>query len=110
MSIEIRVPALGESVTEATVGKWFKNSGDAVNADEPLVELETDKVTLEVPAPASGVLGDILVRIRIDGRSRRAACRFERRRCQGPARKERSEGTTDSSSAAGSGTCCSGGR
>ncbi len=61
MSIEIRVPALGESVTEATVGKWFKNSGDAVNADEPLVELETDKVTLEVPAPASGVLGDILV-------------------------------------------------
>ncbi len=50
MSIEIRVPALGESVTEATVGKWFKNSGDAVNADEPLVELETDKVTVEVPA------------------------------------------------------------
>ncbi|MBS0234271.1 MAG: 2-oxoglutarate dehydrogenase complex dihydrolipoyllysine-residue succinyltransferase [Proteobacteria bacterium] len=61
MSIEIRVPALGESVTEATVGKWFKNAGDAVNADEPLVELETDKVTVEVPAPAAGVLGDILV-------------------------------------------------
>lgn len=61
MSIEIRVPALGESVTEATVGKWFKNSGDAVNADEPLVELETDKVTVEVPAPAAGVLGEILV-------------------------------------------------
>ncbi|MBS0250119.1 MAG: 2-oxoglutarate dehydrogenase complex dihydrolipoyllysine-residue succinyltransferase [Proteobacteria bacterium] len=61
MSIEIRVPTLGESVTEATVGKWFKNSGDAVNADEPLVELETDKVTVEVPAPASGVLGEILV-------------------------------------------------
>ncbi len=61
MSIEIRVPALGESVTEATVGKWFKNSGDAVNADEPLVELETDKVTVEVPAPAGGVLGEILV-------------------------------------------------
>ncbi len=56
---DIRVPTLGESVTEATVGKWFKNPGDAVNADEPLVELETDKVTLEVPAPASGVLGDI---------------------------------------------------
>jgi 2-oxoglutarate dehydrogenase E2 component (dihydrolipoamide succinyltransferase) len=61
MSIEIRVPALGESVTEATVGKWFKKSGDAVTVDEPLVELETDKVTVEVPAPASGVLGDILV-------------------------------------------------
>ena len=62
MSIEIRVPALGESVTEATVGKWFKQSGEAVKADEPLVELETDKVTVEVPAPASGVLGDILVK------------------------------------------------
>jgi 2-oxoglutarate dehydrogenase E2 component (dihydrolipoamide succinyltransferase) len=62
MSIEIRVPALGESVTEATVGKWFKQAGDAVNADEPLVELETDKVTVEVPAPASGVLGEILVK------------------------------------------------
>ena len=62
MSIEIRVPALGESVTEATVGKWFKQTGEAVNVDEPLVELETDKVTVEVPAPASGVLGDILVK------------------------------------------------
>jgi len=61
MSIEIRVPTLGESVTEATVGKWFKRTGDAVKVDEPLVELETDKVTVEVPAPASGVLGDILV-------------------------------------------------
>lgn len=61
MSIEIRVPALGESVTEATVGKWFKKAGDAVNADEPLVELETDKVTVEVPAPSAGVLGEILV-------------------------------------------------
>jgi 2-oxoglutarate dehydrogenase E2 component (dihydrolipoamide succinyltransferase) len=62
MSIEIRVPALGESVTEATVGKWFKQSGEAVKVDEPLVELETDKVTVEVPAPSSGVLGDILVK------------------------------------------------
>jgi len=62
MSIEIRVPTLGESVTEATVGKWFKQAGDPVKADEPLVELETDKVTVEVPAPASGVLGDILVK------------------------------------------------
>ena len=62
MSIEIRVPALGESITEATVGKWFRQTGEAVKADEPLVELETDKVTVEVPAPASGVLGDILVK------------------------------------------------
>ncbi|SFV37546.1 2-oxoglutarate dehydrogenase complex dihydrolipoyllysine-residue succinyltransferase [Hyphomicrobium facile] len=61
MSIEIRVPALGESVTEATVGKWFKKEGETVNADEPLVELETDKVTVEVPAPSSGVLSEILV-------------------------------------------------
>jgi 2-oxoglutarate dehydrogenase E2 component (dihydrolipoamide succinyltransferase) len=58
---EIRVPALGESVTEATIGKWFKQPGDAVAVDEPLVELETDKVTIEVPAPAAGVLGEISV-------------------------------------------------
>ncbi len=56
---EIRVPILGESVTEATIGKWFKQAGDAVAVDEPLVELETDKVTVEVPAPAAGVLTDI---------------------------------------------------
>jgi len=56
---EIRVPTLGESVTEATIGKWFKRAGDAVAVDEPLVELETDKVTIEVPAPAAGVLSDI---------------------------------------------------
>jgi 2-oxoglutarate dehydrogenase E2 component (dihydrolipoamide succinyltransferase) len=56
---DIRVPALGESVTEATIGKWFKKPGDPVVVDEPLVELETDKVTIEVPAPAAGVLGDI---------------------------------------------------
>src|SRR5215831_7378336 len=56
---EIRVPALGESVTEATIGKWFKKPGDAVAVDEPLVELETDKVTIEVPAPAAGMLADI---------------------------------------------------
>src|SRR4051812_3208837 len=56
---EIRVPNLGESVTEATIGKWFKKPGDPVKVDEPLVELETDKVTIEVPAPAAGVLGDI---------------------------------------------------
>ena len=56
---DIRVPTLGESVTEATVGKWFKQPGEAVAVDEPLVELETDKVTLEVPAPAAGVLSAI---------------------------------------------------
>src|SRR5690348_4250452 len=56
---EIRVPALGESVTEATIGKWFKKPGEAVAVDEPLVELETDKVTIEVPAPAAGVLAGI---------------------------------------------------
>ncbi|MEP0068042.1 2-oxoglutarate dehydrogenase complex dihydrolipoyllysine-residue succinyltransferase [Pyruvatibacter sp.] len=59
MSTEIRVPTLGESVTEATVAQWFKKPGDAVAADEPLLELETDKVTLEVPAPAAGVLAEI---------------------------------------------------
>ena len=59
---EIRVPALGESVTEATIGKWFKKPGDVVAVDEPLVELETDKVTIEVPAPAAGVLTDVAVK------------------------------------------------
>src|SRR4030088_2329055 len=56
---EIRVPTLGESVTEATIGRWFKKAGEAVAVDEPLVELETDKVTIEVPAPSAGTLGEI---------------------------------------------------
>src|SRR5882757_1877346 len=56
---DILVPTLGESVSEATIGKWFKKPGDAVAVDEPLVELETDKVTIEVPAPAAGVLSDV---------------------------------------------------
>jgi len=56
MSVDIKVPTLGESVAEATIGQWFKKPGEAVSADEPVVELETDKVTIEVPAPASGVL------------------------------------------------------
>jgi 2-oxoglutarate dehydrogenase E2 component (dihydrolipoamide succinyltransferase) len=60
MAIEIKVPQLGESVSEATVATWFKKKGDAVTQDEPLVELETDKVTMEVYAPASGVLTDVL--------------------------------------------------
>jgi 2-oxoglutarate dehydrogenase E2 component (dihydrolipoamide succinyltransferase) len=59
---DIRVPTLGESVTEATIGRWFKQPGDAVTVDEPLVELETDKVTIEVPAPAAGVLAEILAK------------------------------------------------
>src|SRR5690242_8164413 len=61
MSIQIKVPAMGESVTEATVSKWFKKQGDAVERDEPLLELETDKVTVEVPAPADGAIESISV-------------------------------------------------
>ena len=63
MATQITVPALGESVTEATVAKWFKQVGEAVKADEPLVELETDKVTVEVNAPAAGTLSEILVEV-----------------------------------------------
>ena len=62
MSEKITVPTLGESVTEATVSKWLKSQGEKVVADEPIVELETDKVNVEVPAPSNGVLGDIKVR------------------------------------------------
>ena len=62
MAIEIKVPTLGESVTEATIAKWFKKPGEAVKADEPLVELETDKVTVEVPAPGNGVLESIVAK------------------------------------------------
>ncbi|MFD1623976.1 biotin/lipoyl-containing protein, partial [Azospirillum griseum] len=60
MTIEIKVPTLGESVSEATVARWLKKVGEAVKLDEPLVELETDKVTLEVNAPAAGVLAEIV--------------------------------------------------
>ena len=59
MSEKILVPVLGESITEATISKWLKNEGDTVDADEPIVELETDKVNLEVPSPVSGVLEKI---------------------------------------------------
>ena len=62
MAEKITVPTLGESVTEATVSKWLKSQGEEVIADEPLVELETDKVNVEVPSPTSGVLGSIAVR------------------------------------------------
>ena len=59
MSEKILVPVLGESITEATVSKWLKNKGDSVKVDEPIVELETDKVNLEVPSPIDGVLSEI---------------------------------------------------
>ena len=59
MSEKIVVPVLGESITEATVAKWLKNTGDTVEADEPIVELETDKVNLEVPSPVKGILTEI---------------------------------------------------
>ena len=62
MSEKIIVPTLGESVTEATVAKWLKNEGDKVSSDEPLVELETDKVNVEVPSPSNGVLDSISVK------------------------------------------------
>ena len=62
MSEKIIVPALGESITEATVAKWIKKVGDTVEADEPIVELETDKVNLEVPSPVTGILEKINVK------------------------------------------------
>ena len=61
MSSPILVPTLGESVTEATVAKWLKKSGDKVNEDEPLVELETDKVSVEVTSPSTGILSEIRI-------------------------------------------------
>jgi 2-oxoglutarate dehydrogenase E2 component (dihydrolipoamide succinyltransferase) len=62
MATEVRVPTLGESVSEATIGTWLKKVGDTVKVDEPLVELETDKVSIEVPSPVSGVLSEILAK------------------------------------------------
>ena len=59
MTVELLVPTLGESVVEATVAKWMKSPGESIDSDEPLVELETEKVTLEVPSPISGVLKEI---------------------------------------------------
>ena len=63
MSEKIIVPVLGESITEATVSKWLKNEGDEVKADEPIVELETDKVNLEVPSPITGKLTEIIKKV-----------------------------------------------
>ena len=62
MAEKITVPTLGESITEATVSKWLKSQGEKVSVDEPLVELETDKVNVEVPSPTSGILGSIAVK------------------------------------------------
>jgi 2-oxoglutarate dehydrogenase E2 component (dihydrolipoamide succinyltransferase) len=62
MSIEVKVPTLGESVSEATVGQWLKKPGEAVALDEPIVSLETDKVAVDVPAPAAGILGDLIAK------------------------------------------------
>ena len=61
MSIELKVPTLGESITEATVSKWLKKVGEPFETDEPLVEIETDKITVEVPAPSAGILTEIKV-------------------------------------------------
>ena len=62
MATEVKVPTLGESVTEATVGAWLKKPGDAVALDEPIASLETDKVAVDVPSPVAGVLGQQLVK------------------------------------------------
>ena len=63
MSVELIVPTLGESITEATVSKWLKNIGDSFDIDEPLVEIETDKITVEVPAPKAGQLSEIKIKV-----------------------------------------------
>ena len=107
---EIRVPTLGESVTEATIGRWFKKEGEAVTVDEPLVELETDKVTIEVPAPAAGVLSDIAAKdgerspsARFSARSRKAPAQPRRRKRRAgarpatPARQSRSRSSSSRS-------------
>src|SRR5262249_17117075 len=90
---DIRVPTLGESVTEATVGKWFKQPGDAVAVDEPLVELETDKVTLEVPAPGGGVCAAIAGKGGAPGGGRRAAGNDKGGAGGGPAKSGGGPGT-----------------
>ena len=59
MTVQLKVPTLGESITEATVSKWLKKVGESFDIDEPLVEIETDKITVEVPAPSAGILAEI---------------------------------------------------
>jgi 2-oxoglutarate dehydrogenase E2 component (dihydrolipoamide succinyltransferase) len=101
MAVEIKVPALGESISEATIGKWFKREGEAVKQDEPLVELETEKVTVEVPAPAGGVLvkitvkegdtvkiGGVLGSISSDGAVMKTAANAPGKKAEAPASKE----------------------
>jgi 2-oxoglutarate dehydrogenase E2 component (dihydrolipoamide succinyltransferase) len=61
MTTEVKVPTLGESITEATLGQWLKKVGDSVKADEPIASLETDKVAVEVPSPVDGVIGALVV-------------------------------------------------
>ncbi len=63
MATEVKVPTLGESITEATLGQWLKNPGDPVKADEPIASLETDKVAVEVPSPVAGTMGEQLVQV-----------------------------------------------
>ena len=63
MATEVKVPTLGESITEATLGEWLKKPGDPVKADEPIASLETDKVAVEVPSPVAGVMGEQLVKV-----------------------------------------------
>ena len=63
MATDVTIPALGESITEATVGEWLKNPGDAVAVDEPIVSLETDKVAVEVPSPVAGTMGEQLAKV-----------------------------------------------
>jgi len=63
MATDVTIPALGESITEATVGEWLKKPGDAVAVDEPIVSLETDKVAIEVPSPVAGVMGEQLFKV-----------------------------------------------
>ena len=101
MATEIRVPTLGESITEAIVGKWFKNAGDAVKADEPLVELETDKVTVEVPAPVIRRAGRDQGHARADGCRRRPARRHQQRR-----RRDGESGQGRRQAGAGRGEAC----
>ena len=104
MATEVKVPALGESVTEATVAQWFKKAGDQVNVDEPLVELETDKVTVEVPGRDRRDPGD-------DRRRRRQSdgetCSQKRRAEEGGSART-GTGPCGSETGGGSGTCCDG--
>ena len=86
MTVEIKVPAMGESVTEATISKWFKKEGDAVKRDEPLLELETDKVTVEVPSPADGAIESISAQAGATVAGRRPAGRHRRRQSRQPRR------------------------